>query len=140
MCPNYVIFSSFHGPWVMHMKVISIHLIWGDVTKKIILAKAVRIWSGGFLPIFTAAFLLFLAPLGCSNSAGPIFLPWPEITHHPYTVYVKIRRNLQLQILPLTNKNYWIYLLSEDKQTEPKWNNFSLEHKHAPCLSLYFNI
>ncbi len=59
-----------------------------------------RIQSGGFLRILTVAFLLFLDPTGpIFNPAGLyLSLTQPNLS----SVYVKIRRNLQILILSLT--------------------------------------
>ena len=67
----------------------------------------VRIRNGRFLRMFTVAFLLFLVPTGGGSNPVDRSL---SLTHYlPSSVYVKIRRNHQLQILPLT-QNLSIYL------------------------------
>ncbi len=54
-----------------------------------------RILSCGFLRILTVAFLLFLAPAGRSLNLK---------LDKPSSVYVKIRRKLQLRILHMIQK------------------------------------
>ncbi len=70
-----------------------------------------RIRSGEFLHIFTVAFILILTPAGAltmqgqfPNPAGHSLTRALNNINNPSSVYVKIRRNLQLRILPFTRK------------------------------------